>query len=63
MNKNYIIENEKRVFHKKSVIYTSNFVIDRDAVDYTTNEITNTNMPNILIDRISDNKYYVVNLL
>ena len=63
LNKNYIIENEKRVFHKKSVIYTSNFVIDRDAVDYTTNEITNTNMPNILIDRISDNKYYVVNLL
>lgn len=63
LNKNYIIENEKRVFHKKSVIYTSNFVIDRDAVDNTTNEITNTNMPNILIDRISDNKYYVVNLL
>ena len=50
LNKNYEIKDNKRVFEKKSVIYTSNFQI----VD---------NTDNIFIDRRNGEEYYIVNLL
>ena len=50
LNKNYEIKDNKRVFNKKSVVYTSNFQIMNGAT-------------NVFIDRLNDEKYYIVNLL
>lgn len=50
LNKNYEIKDNKRVFEKKSVIYTSNFQIMNET-------------DNVFIDRFNDEKYYIVNLL
>lgn len=49
LNKNYIIENDKRIFEKKKVIYASQYIIEE------TNE-------NIFVDN-EDNKQYIVNFI
>ena len=34
LNKDYVIENKKRIFNKKSVIYTSEYSIDEEVTDF-----------------------------
>lgn len=63
INKNYTIEREKRIFEKKSVVYTSNYEIDEEAVGYVNCEVEGRKIPNILIDRVTDDEYYIVNLV
>ena len=62
LNKNYVIENKKRIFKKKSVIYTSEYSIDEEVTDFDGGEMLEKR-PCVLIDKIDEKKYYVVNLM
>ena len=60
-NKDYIIKDKKRIFNKKSVIYTSEYSIDEEATALDDGIFEQA--PSVLIDKIDDEKYYVVNLI
>ena len=61
LNKDYIIKDKKRIFNKKSVIYTSEYSIDEEATALDDGIFEQA--PSVLIDKIDDEKYYVVNLI